>query len=321
MKKSRMKKTKKFLKSTSVLLLSIMLFSCSNNQEEEIGMIEKQQEQNMPTVQNERLVFKDGKQYSKFIEDKNLLKELAFTLSTNKFAPLREVVSGNENEYADFILDLYNKNREIQIGSELIFIKDWTQYIVKNQNEELFAQVKRGEVTEESKELKIYKIERKIIPLKQDTTNQQRNWLDARYQKEFTHNGGRMKFVNEAYLNVYYIPIGNGYVTAAIDCGVRAKYEWLHGRTWKPAGENVYKEVRNLSIRLKNSVGEHVLNRSMVYQEDNRNLVVNTNTNSIAGNMNYTLEISGDFYSEVRHYQQPNYNYRVYCNWKANFVI
>lgn len=315
------------------MLVSIFLItSCSDENE---GLSTTIENSFSPKIENGRLVFKSGKHYNEFIADPINIQN--FVKESNGFTPLRNRIQGNEESYADFVLDLYNTQRELQIGNDIVFIKDWTQYFISNKNEQLLLTLKENlknkKVTNHT-ELTIYPIKREIIPVSPEGTNTQARWLDARYQREVRHPSyAAMKFVFEAYLNTYYTPVHAPIgqpkkYSVTIDTGVRSKYEWLHGRTWKPAGEIVSKEITGLSIRLVTHSKTFQRTVPYVKQVDNRNLIVRgPRVTSIAGRMNYTLYISGRFKSvDTQKPQTMFYQYRfeydTNCSWSnIRFVI
>ncbi len=302
----------KFLKPCYLLVLFVFA-ACSNQEELPLSA----SDYNLPEVVNKRLVFESATQLSNIIEDETLQNKLQDKLQTENFSSLKNSEQNGELEYADFIMNYYNEDGEIQIGEELILIKDQKQYIVSHENEGLFEEIKadlnNGNVPSRE-DLIVHEIETTIVPIEQNNTKS--GWLDARYQHEFTNaGGGRYKFVFEAYLNSYYFSIG----AVRITTGVRAKFEWLHGRTWKPAGENVYKSISNLRITLTPNFGAaQSVSVPGVSHISNQNLIVaGPSLNSIIGPMNYRIQVSGNFYAQLRDPRQAAYSYSQYCLWDA----
>lgn len=328
-----MKKIKRLpqLFKITVLLNVLLFISCSK--ENDTNLIGENSF--LPKVENGRLVFENSKQYNEFINNQSAIDNLKKEIKN--FTSLRNHIQENEIGYAGFILDLYNKNREIQIGSNVIYINNWVQYLVKNNDQILLKKIKenilKGKKVTYSN-VTIFNIARKSIPIKitnNKNDNIQKRWLDARYQREVNTNGrfATMKFVFEAYLNTTYYMSGPFTFALGIDTGVRSKYEWLHGNTWKPAGEIIVKEISNLNIRLTNtSTGIHVEKRvSYTKQVNNGNLIISApRFNAIPGNLNYKLEITGKFKSVDPTKPQTlffnhRFEYEENCSWTAYFVI
>ncbi|MDY8135731.1 hypothetical protein [Aquimarina sp. 2201CG5-10] len=308
----------KLLKPIYLLVMLLLLGACSNPEDE---FTDISSEIKIPEVINGRLVFSNKEQMEKLMTDKTILKSFEKELDKEQFTQLKKLPEAINYEYPDFVLNFYNVDGEIQMGEDIIIIKGLTQYIIKDNNEILFEQVKsdlENGIKPEYKGVFTHNIEH-IVPVEE---NQDRyNWLDARYQHEFPNSGGGYyKYVFEAYLNAFYF-----WGTVNIQTGVRAKLEWLHGNTWKPAADIVYKSISNLTIKVTPSYGNaQVKNVSFISQTNNQNLVVTgpTNLNSLIGPMNYYLEISGKFHAEMDDPRQTsNYPWTKTCNWQASFTL
>ncbi len=310
-----MKKT--FLKPI-YLLVMLILVACSK---EENNIPDTSSEIDIPEVINGRLVFSSIEQMEKLISDKALLSTLEIELRKEGFTPLKNQSKIENQAYPDEVLNFYNLDGELQTGEDIIILQGMTQYIIKDNNETLFLKVKsdleKG-IEPKHKGLITHQIEN-IIPLEENQNSDK--WLDARYQYRFTNSGGgNYKYVFEAYLNTFYF-----WGTVSIYTGVRVKLEWLHGNTWKPAADTVYKRISNLTIKVTpNFGGAQVKSVSFISQTNNQNLDVTgpPNLNSLIGSQNYHLQISGDFYAEIN---DPRHSYGfpwgTHCTWDVSIFI
>ncbi|CAL2082602.1 exported protein of unknown function [Tenacibaculum sp. 190524A02b] len=304
-----MKKSKKLTVVMFALLTSLFFTSCSNQETELLAM--DQQERKLPKLVDGRLTFESKEQFATYLKEKVLMNELLTSLQNENFQPLKSVIMDEENGYADFVLDLYNSKREIQIGSEVIFIKNWKQFVVKKKDEKLLQQFKENNTFNKGivyEGVKVYEIKKQRTPLKKQEVLQ-RGWVDAKYQYNFHDNGTPVKFVFEAYVNTYYIGI------LRVDYGIRMKYEWLHGRRWKLSGDIVYKEVKDLAI--------DVWSRGQRLRTFRQGFASNTSSSMyiVSGTFNvlpatpFTINFSGNLFAEIRQGSKPRVNYRQYCQW------
>lgn len=298
----------------AVLFLTFFIFSCSK---EEVSTKEINNK-NLPELVNNRLVFKNFSELDSATENSAKMKDVSRLLKTQGFRPLKDKIENSKFNYADFVIYLYNEEGEIQIGNEIYLIRNDKQYIILNKDETLLLRVKEdldNNVITNYKNVVIKEIMHKKI----DIDKKSDKWLDAQYQKEFNNaTGGRYKFVFEAYMDGYYF-YNNVYLTS----GVRAKLEWLHGRTWKPAGEPVYKSISNLNFVITpnfgNSISKNIIH---VSQLDNQNLVVlGPSAYNFIGPMNYNIKVQGNFYAQMRDPNQANYSYSKFCVWDANVTF
>ncbi|CAL2095408.1 lipoprotein precursor [Tenacibaculum sp. 190524A02b] len=298
------------------LVTVVILTACSKESEESLLFNEHE---TTVKVKNGRLVFKDGEHYSEFTKGTVSLEKEVKDLKG--FTSLRETMKKDKESYADFVLDLYNEKGEVQIGNVIILIKDWKQYFIEEANEELLKEVKvrlnKGVSVSDLKGVEAFQIKNIVIPIEAEAQN--KTW--AGYQYEFWDNGTRVKFIYEAFLDGYRVPIGLGRYTLNAHYGIRTKYEWLHGRWWKPAGDNVYKSVSNLSINVISNHMEVSANEGIIQEESTRNLEYRKTFNSIAMYMNYTITVSGNFYTQVRQAGKPNYSHSQYVYYKESVVL
>lgn len=88
-----MKNSKKLIKVICLMLLTVH-YSCSN--EENIALKTLEQQKKSPKVENERLVFIDKDQFSKYLQDDFLMKQLETELKEEDFSSLKEVIKEEE---------------------------------------------------------------------------------------------------------------------------------------------------------------------------------------------------------------------------------
>ncbi|CAM1345060.1 hypothetical protein [Tenacibaculum amylolyticum] len=318
---------KQLLLIMTLLMIPLSFISCSDDNDTSIPLIA---EDNLPNIENGRFVFENSDHYVQFVEDLSAIKQLS---KAENFKSLRSIVNDNETGYADFILDLYNENREIQIGSNIIYIKNWTQYLIPNQDESLLQSIKRKLTQNQkilSKNVTVFNIEKQKIPL-QINENAQAKWSHAKYQHEVHHPSyAPMKFVYEAFLNKTYYMSGPFTFALSIDTGVNSKYEWRHGKyIWKPAGEVIIKEAFDVTIQLTNTDTGANIFQSVPYrkQVSNTDMIIRApKFNAIPGNLNYRLVIKGRLKSKDPTkpdtlFFEYRFEYDQECEWVANFVI
>ncbi|CAM1345061.1 hypothetical protein TAMYLO_750005 [Tenacibaculum amylolyticum] len=221
-------------------MIPLSFISCSDDNDVSASLAPQS---SFPKIENDRLVFEDKDQFQSFLDNNSLMLDLKNYLKEKGFQKLQQNEKLQEKGYADFILNLYNYNGEIIIGSELIYIKDWVQYVIDKQDTKLLEKIKNNSETStvsNYNNVTIYNIKQQSSTTEIDAIK--RGWVDAKYQYNFGDNGTPVKFVIEAFVNTYYMGV------LRVDYGIHMKYEWLHGKHWRLSGDNVYKSITDFSI-------------------------------------------------------------------------
>jgi len=219
--------------------------------------------QQTPSVQvkNGRLVFSSMEAFKNtlaLLQQKNT-EELNQWERIMNFSSLRKTListSPKENSFyaklpATFTTIL-NSQGEYQVNDQIMWVNQDNHYIVENSDEQLLSQLKNNQDGNYKGILKT-KIFYSTIPLqnkKQKTLsfNKDISNIDARYQRQYKPGKTEFKIVFEAYKA--YVVYPNNTVWSVV--GVRIKHEyWKKPRIgrgyWKPAGDIVQKNVRNLT--------------------------------------------------------------------------
>jgi hypothetical protein len=281
-------------------------------------------------VKNGRLVFSSAEAFRETLDalSKKNEKELTEWESEVGFFSLRKYLDSTNNQEQKeaygrlprLFTAILNSHGEYQVNNDILWVNQNDIYLIPNNDEKLLLDLKKSNFKYPN--LKKGKIIEKITPIKTQKSKEQfsnKNLTGlSSYQKQYKPREIELKIVFEAANYVVLVPAPNlSYATLE----VRIKHEyWKKPRfgrgKWLPAGEQVNKNIKNLSA----SFCEPVLTQCYSFnsrnysQHDNKDLIAQIGlsywigTSSDVFRVNY---ITGDFEASVDPFVNSGGYYRV----------
>lgn len=319
---------RRFLNLSLVVAFLIILGSCKKSMEEPTLLTQTQNE-TLVTNEGGRLKFKSSEALNKVL---NLLGNKSESYLANwegelNFTSLRSN-HDKDSTLLEFgfplpFLSIINPSGEYMIGDTILWYHEGYRHLIINKDEELLSNVKQNPSLSKLKfKAGIAPISFEGNPKNKNTTSEV--WLgygaiDARYQYHFYNDWGHLrKLIFEVQNYTQEYP-GLGYRNWIY---TRIKQEWKGSRSWKPAGEETYKSITNLSYEIKYfningwqtssgavaSIGPQIDGNNLEYQIGHY-----ITSGQTGGGLSVT--VSGNYYARVTAPYNSNGLYSLYATW------